>query len=274
MQREECIYNLIPRIVVQPVKPDRYRSKHDPSVAPTGSTFGFQGKTRLIGSNVGENTHVDRKAGAKGIGKISVKPDPKGYIKKGERCSTIVDPTKKPTKYDYSGPRKPSIVTREEKPIMGLKAAKNFVTANAVEAILAVPGNRARVTNEPPQYLKKEDFGHVPRYLNQVKDEIERENELIEEFVRQNRNILDEDDSARIEPLDDRERKQLVDALKAKWGHVNSKYQKLCHNVVFDTLGKVRRKETFEKELTQLEKDIELLSKGQVAVAKTNDYHH
>ena len=42
---------------------------------------------------------------------------------------------------------------------MGLQNAKNFVTANAVDAILAVPTNRRR---PPIDYLKKEDFGRVP----------------------------------------------------------------------------------------------------------------
>lgn len=163
-----------------------------------------------------------------------------------------------------------SVVKRDEKPIMGLKSAKNFVTANAVETILAVPGNRARAKNELPQYVKKEDYGKVPKYLNQVKDEIERENTMIEEFVRQNKDFMDEE-SGRVEPMDERERVELVNALKAKWDHVNSKYQKLCHNVVFDTLGKVRRKETFEKDLTQLEKDIQLLEKGHVVIAQSNN---
>lgn len=159
---------------------------------------------------------------------------------------------------------------RDEKPIMGLKSAKNFVTANAVETILAVPGGRARAKQELPQYTKKEDYGKVPKYLGQVKDEIERENTMIEEFVRQNKNFIEEE-NGRAEPMDERERLELVDALKAKWDHVNAKYQKLCHNVVFDTLGKVRRKETFEKELTQLEKDIQLLEKGHVVIAPSNN---
>lgn len=153
---------------------------------------------------------------------------------------------------------------------MGLKSAKNFVTANAVETILAVPGSRARAKHEPPQYIKKEDYGKVPKYLDQVKDEIERENTMIEEFVRQNKNFMEEE-TGRVEPMDERERVELVNALKSKWDHVNAKYQKLCHNVVFDTLGKVRRKETFEKELTQLEKDIQLLEKGHVVVAQSNN---
>jgi len=150
---------------------------------------------------------------------------------------------------------------------MGLKSSKNFVTANAVETILDVPGARARAKNEPPVYRNKPDYGKVPEYLNEVKQEIEQENEMIEEFVRQNKNIMAEQEP-RVEPIDEKEKEDLIDALKAKWDHVNAKYQKLCHNVVFDTQGKVRRKETLEKELTQLEKDIELLSRGTIAIAR------
>ncbi|TYZ67294.1 hypothetical protein PybrP1_007597 [[Pythium] brassicae (nom. inval.)] len=256
MQREESIFNLIPKVVVAPAKSERYRSKHDPKVEPTGSSFGVHGTTKLIGSNLGS---------AKGFGRLPAKPEPKEFTRKGERCSTTVDPSKKPSKFTYEGTAKASVVKRDEKPIMGLKSAKNFVIANAVETILAVPGDRARAKHELPQYTKKEDYGRVPKYLEQVKDEIERENTMIEEFVRQNKNFMEEE-NGRAEPMDERERLELVDALKAKWDHVNAKYQKLCHNVVFDTLGKVRRKETFEKELTQLEKDIQLLEKGHVVI--------
>lgn len=94
MQREECIYNLIPKTVVQPVKPERYKSTHDPSVQPTGTTFGTHGKTRLEGSNLGDAARLDKPASAKGFGRISQKPDPGAYTKKGERCSTNVDPKK------------------------------------------------------------------------------------------------------------------------------------------------------------------------------------
>lgn len=291
MQREECIFNLIPRPVAPEKKAPRYQSKHDPMVQPTGSTFGIHGKTKLLGANLGDAKRVERPASAKGFGKLAPKPDPKGFTKKGERCSTDVDAKKLrafvlccrifadllnadlanfsalvAAKFSYSGQTRPAVVTRDDKPIMGLKSAKNFVTANAVEAILAVPGTRAPAKNDPPQYRNKEDYGKVPRYLSQVKDEIERENMLIEEFVRQNQQLMDDADGAVAEPMDERERQELVNALKAKWDHVNAKYQKLCHNVVFDTLGKVRRKETFEKELTQLEKDITLLEKGRVVV--------
>ncbi|GMG17018.1 unnamed protein product [Phytophthora fragariaefolia] len=261
MQRDECIYNLIPKVHVDPAKPERYRSKFDPKVQPTGSTFGVHGKTKLAGANLGSAQKMEKPTSARGFGRLPAKPDPKSFIRKGERNPTDV----------VSKKRKPPVVKRDDKPIMGLKSAKNFVTANAVETILAVPGNRARAKNEPPHYITKEDYGQVPRYLSQVKDEIERENSMIEEFVRQNHNLMEEDSRDRVEPMDESERLTLVDALKSKWDHVNAKYQKLCHNVVFDTLGKVRRKETFEKELTQLEKDIQLLERGHVVVSQNND---
>ena len=42
----------------------------------------------------------------------------------------------------------------------------NFVTANAVDTILAVP----RCVDKPPvNYMEKEDYGKVPKYLKQVK---------------------------------------------------------------------------------------------------------
>jgi hypothetical protein len=181
-------------------------------------------------------------------------------------------------------------VKQDEKPVMGLKTSKNFITANAVEAILEVPGNRARVKRQPPVYKEKPDYGkvcqaiehdtfarvsltfysflvQVPEYLKDVKQEIEQENDMIEEFVRQNKNILAEQET-QVEPMDDKERQDLVDALKAKWDHVNGKYQKLCHHVSFDTQGKVRRKENYEKELSQIEKDIQTLSKASVVIAR------
>lgn len=95
MQREECIYNLIPKVVVQPVKPERYRSKHDPKVEPTGSSFGAHGTTKLIGSNLGEVGRMEKPSSAKGFGRVAAKPDPKEFTKKGERCSTVVDPARK-----------------------------------------------------------------------------------------------------------------------------------------------------------------------------------
>lgn len=54
---------------------------------------------------------------------------------------------------------------RDECPVTGIVSKANFVTANAVDTILAVP----RGVGPPPvNYLEKEDYGKVPKYLQQV----------------------------------------------------------------------------------------------------------
>lgn len=150
--------------------------------------------------------------------------------------------------------------------MMGLKSSKDYVTSNAVETILAAPGNRARTKKQVLQYKSKVDYGKVPAYLHEVKREIEEENQLIDAFVRENQK-LQEEEEGKVEPMDEDERDDLINALKAKWDHVNKQYQKMGHIVVFDTQGKVRRKETLENQLTQIEKDINLLERGQVLIS-------
>jgi len=153
--------------------------------------------------------------------------------------------------------------------VMGLQSTKNYVTANAVEAILAVPGHRARINQQPPQYRNKVDYGRVPAYLGDVKSEINHENEMIENYMRAQSGPEDNGGEAG-EQLHEGEVDELVDALKTKWDVVNAKYQKMCHMVKLDTIGKVRRKEAMENELLQLEKDVEKLEGRDVVVA--DDY--
>lgn len=54
---------------------------------------------------------------------------------------------------------------RDDCPVTGIVSKANFVTANAVDTILAVP---RRVSLPPVNYLEKEDYGKVPKYLQQV----------------------------------------------------------------------------------------------------------
>ena len=69
--------------------------------------------------------------------------------------------------------------------------------------------------------------------------------------------------------MTDEERSELVTALKKKWDAVNSMYQQssVLSLASLDTIGKVKRKEMYEAQLAQIEKDIEKLSKKQVYIA-------
>jgi hypothetical protein len=85
-------------------------------------------------------------------------------------------------------------------------------------------------------YMKKEDFGKVPAYLNQVKQEIKRENEMIEKYVKEQMGELDLTPEV-YEEFPEEEKRILLDNLKLKWDQVNAKYQKTTHLVKLDTTG-------------------------------------
>ena len=71
---------------------------------------------------------------------------------------------------------------------MGLVSDKNFIVSNAVENILAapkLPGNNNK------EYLKKKNYGKVPRYLQTIKKEIEDEYQLVREMQIEDEAELD-----------------------------------------------------------------------------------
>lgn len=69
-----------------------------------------------------------------------------------------------------------------------------------------------------------------------------------------------ESEAGHVEELTQAERENLLAALKEKWDDTNRRYQLITHMTKLDTIGKVRRKERYEEELAQLEKDISMLS--------------
>lgn len=264
----ESIYNLIPQQEQKAYKPRRYKSRHDPNQMPTASTFTGTNNTSLVGANVGASQASMRRTKGKTaqLGKPlgQSKPNPTQYMKKRtqESGNQDIKPYVRPVQS-----RKAAVPKQDEAPVMGLQSTKNYVTANAVEAILAVPGHRAAVKPQQPQYRNKVDYGKVPSYLKDVKDEISRENQMIQNYLQQQEaGGQDDYDGQGGEALGQEEIEQLVDALKTKWDTVNAKYQKMCHMVKLDTHGKVRRKEQMESELKQLEQDIEKLEGREVVV--------
>jgi len=249
----ESIYNLVPQEYVAPVKEPMYRSKHDPLTPLSGSTFGCKGTTRLLGAG----QLVVKDGALFGPRESHEKPDPKEYLRKSE-TKLVPRATQEGNTFKYTDREKPPVPSRDERPLLGLSSQKNFITANAVEAILQVPRG---LDDGGPKYLKKEDYGKVPAYLTQVKEEIRREKEMIDRYVEERMGYKGDEPESRMELMSDEERGSLLDALKAKWDVTNQKYQKITHIVNLDTVGQVRRKTNLERELKQIEKDIEQLSR-------------
>ena len=246
--QNESIYNLVPRPVVKVNKPPMYKSRHDPLAPVTVSTL----------KNKGPNL---------GFAKVDV--DPGKYLKKSTPTKRVpLAALDGAPKFSYNsvdevGGRKPSVPTKDDKPITGIKSCKNFITANAVDVILKVPIiTRAEETD----YLSKPDYGKIPSYLSLVKAEIVAENELIDDFVQKKMQTL-EDSPTLCDELDEEERQEIIVKLKAKWDAVNKKYQVLCMHTIFEG-GKKAFKEALEKELNLLEADLsKMLTKGPVVIS-------
>jgi archaellum component FlaC len=225
---DESIYSLIPERIVAPPKQALYKSRFNE--APT----------------------IGKKPAAT-FGQPHTSVDSKHYLKRGQsqvpmlRNPQAVGVDKRDTR-----PVKAPVPSRDDKPVMGLVSQKNFVTANAVDNILAVP--KKPVSNEI-NYLNKADYGQVPGYLDRVKTQIQEEYMMIEELQKssqpQNENA--------IEMLTDMEREDLLTGLKTNWERVNKEYQTLSFTL--DTASKKQRKEAYESQLEQIENDIKRLTR-------------
>ncbi|KAJ1414925.1 calmodulin-binding-domain-containing protein [Ochromonadaceae sp. CCMP2298] len=240
----ESIYNLVPYEHPSSPKKALHRSSNEYHPVP-GSTFGCFGTTRLYGAG-----QMVKKDGA-------LFGPPKSELNFPKTQDTRVRMTGS-GEFKYSDARKTMVPNKNERPILGITTTKNFVTANAVEAILQAP---RPVNSMELNYMKKEDFGKIPEYLTQVREEIRRENEMIDRYVKEQMGDVEAAPEV-YEELPEDERLDLVYALKDKWASVNAQYQKMTHVVSLDCAGQVRRKEHFEKTLSKLEADINKLEKA------------
>jgi len=247
-----------------------YKSTHSGKIPPTASTFGQSGTSHPMMTNIAGDSQdkiVPDKTG-RTFGKHpgSYQPDPQCFMKKGDKATKVPSLTDVKREQPHllqpstlKTKNKPSIPPKTDKPIMNLVSSKNFVVANAVETILAAPKKASQANKD---YLHKEDYGKVPKYLEQIKSDINDEYEYIRQLQQQEADARD--NTSRL--LEDDDKYGLIQGLKAKWEQVNTDYQATTHLTKLDTIGKVRRKEKYEAELTQIEKDIEKLNKKHIYV--------
>lgn len=276
----ESIYNIIPPKVVVPEKPPMYRSKHPGTLPPTASTFHTKGGAQPDVTNVAGSADQKPVADlpARGFGRLpsDLREDPNNYLKKYDKTTKVsslaevkktspevlkpphLKPSSRPRPAEGFGPPK-----KGEGPVMNLVTSKNFIVANAVEVILAAP---RKVSDGAKDYLNKEDYGKVPKYLTHIKKDIEAEYE----YIRQLQQQREDQERSQVRPMEEEERQFLIEGLKAKWEAVNTEYQGSTHLTKLDTMGKIKRKEKYEAELSQIEKDIERLAKKSILIDQTS----
>merc|ERR1719460_998374 len=155
---------------------------------------------------------------------------------------------------------KPDVPKTSDMPVMNLVTSKNFVVANAVETILAAP---KKVTSAAKDYLQKDDYGKVPKYLKNIQNDIEAEYDYIRMLQEQE----EQEAASQHRTMPEGERIAILNGLKAKWEAVNTEFQGAAHLTVLDSSGKIYRKEKWESQLAQIEKDIEKLNKKNIVIA-------
>merc|ERR1712167_400358 len=150
--------------------------------------------------------------------KVAV-PEPQRYLKAYTREDNKLP---EPRKFEYKDAteRKPSIPTREEKPVMGLVTSKNFITCNAVENILAVP---KKTDVRQVSYMNKKGYGKVPKYLEKVKAEIEDEYNYIQS-MQEAYDEEGEDGQCRTRMMANNEKMAMLEGLKTNWDRINKAY--------------------------------------------------
>lgn len=245
---DESIYNLISRDENPSNKVSRYQSKFKSDV---------------------KNLNTQNKAEYKTMGqaKVPTRP-PCEFLKKHEKEPRLAQ--KEPFKYTDDEAKKPSVPKRDERPIMGLKTTKNFITQNAVENIMSVPKHPSKnyvdtkkgdkhpldPSGLEPTFIHKKDFGETPAYLVKRQDEIMRAQEEYDAYV------ADHFRRGAMKQLPEEDRQAILRGLKTNWEQLHHEYQGL--SVVTDTAPKKNRKERMEAEMKQLERDIETIEKHRV----------
>merc|ERR1712227_471208 len=229
--QEESIYCLIPPVIEPPPKPPLYRSKYPGTVPANKKPDATMGPLKVA------------------------PPDPQKFLKAYTREDNKLP---EPRKFEYKDTieRKPGGPGRTDKPVQGLVTSKNFITCNAVENILAVP---KRTDVRQVSYMNKKGYGKVPAYLEKVKAEIQDEYN----YIQQMQEAYDEqgdDGQCRTRMMANDEKMAMLEGLKTNWDRINKAYQTLSFTL--DTPAKKQRKEEFEAQLEQIERDIEKLSKG------------
>jgi len=267
----ESIYNIIPPQEIAMEKPPMYRSKHSAKMPPSATTFGGAQTSHPVSMNMSgmaiEKVVPNRSSRTMGKPNGTCRNDQNDYLKKGTKVGKVATLSEvkrkepnllKPS--DLKPKLKPDVPKTSDQPILNLVTSKNFVVANAVEAILAAP---AKVSQGAKSFLQKEDYGKVPKYLKHIKKDIEAEYDYIRSLQEQEELY----GAQQMQPLAEAERLSLIEGLKAKWEAVNTQYQASTHLVKLDTIGKVKRKEKYEAELSQIERDIERLNRQGIVVA-------
>ena len=142
------------------------------------------------------------------------------------------------------------------------KSTRDFVTENAISAILASPRSKQRPAEQ--DWMASKNFAKRPAYLDRIAAQLASEREYVLELAdAQQRDAAKHGSGGAVREMAADERADLIAQLKAKWTEVSQRYSLFAHRKISTTnssVGEIRLKENCERLMDKLEKDIHRLS--------------
>jgi hypothetical protein len=270
---EESVYNLIEKPTQIKKKSKRYKSKYPGNAPPSYSTLALNNTSKTGIANVeGSYENIDtvgphqQKKQLATMGRnVRDYVGTDKYLRKTQGLyNDTINKMKHPTKEKHERKmpngfkKRDPVPKKNDKPIMGLRSKKNFISSNAVENILSAP---KKVKKSEGHWTDKAEFGKVPEYLRKVKEEVNDEYQYMKELEIQHQ----QRQNKAIKKLSEEEKEEFLEALRNKWNHLHQKYQNFSFTMPQDKVH-LQRKENVEKEMDQLEKQILKLSKENIYI--------
>jgi hypothetical protein len=153
-----------------------------------------------------------------------------------------------------STPRKPSIPKAHEHGTLLPRSNSDFIRKNRIEAIVSHPKTEAEEVVES----KHEEYGHVPRYLEERKAQWEHEAE------ERRRKEPDPNCPPGMKLMPESERIETLEILERNKQEAMNQMQKLPF--VIETPSMIRKKNDLEMKLKEIESAIRLFSRPKVYV--------
>ncbi|SOV83437.1 conserved Plasmodium protein, unknown function [Plasmodium reichenowi] len=251
---DDNAYSIIKSSEETRIKKILYKSKHDPNLLPSYSTFNLRGKRYNVSNPTGEL--IKKVSVRKRIEELQTSCEKK-VLKKGEKNQMIASlneiKKKNPSLLTVSKKKKKykdPLPDRNDIPLMNITEDIDYIYDNAVQVINSKPVEKKKkkgkvlIDDDP---LSKEDYGKISPYLIKIKDELKEKENL------KKQDIIDEE---KITREIKEKRDYLLAELKNKYNEINKEYLKISHVVDINSVRKLKKKEGYEKQLNQLEKDI------------------
>ncbi|KAF8820730.1 putative enkurin [Cardiosporidium cionae] len=260
-----------------------YRSKHNPAMLPTASSFLIKNTNKpflvnLTGKMIKEKStkyplfQENATFGPNSIDRNISEPRKK-YIPKSKRVPYLsivkkLQPELLCVKQIKSTQKPPLNQVNKGVIFQGLHATKNFIHLNlkqakATNTKFTKAPTSAKIARDMTIAAKHRYFGEIPKYLARIAPLIDKEDALLRDACWQkNKDHEKQSVIPRLERMNKDEQERLISGLRYQWECLNKEFQNLSRTQRVETLRKGRMKETLEERLIEVEKYLEILQKS------------